>query len=153
MSLVQSLFHWFGAQILDPVTGVLLHNRGAAFSLRGDRAGRLAPRRRPPHTLMPLMAQRDGALVGVLGTMGGRVHAQIHVQVLTRLLAGQAAQAAVDAPRWIVGAMDLGQREDTIHVEAGCDESTRAASPRTRPLSRGAATSSAMRRRSGWSPR
>jgi gamma-glutamyltranspeptidase len=127
VSLIQSLFHWFGAQILDPATGVLLHNRGAAFSLRGDRPNTLAPGRRPPHTLMPIMAQRDGVLAGVLGTMGGRVHAQIHVQVLARLLAGDVAQAAVDAPRWIAGAMDLGQREDTVHIEAGCDETTRTA--------------------------
>lgn len=133
VSLIQSLFHWFGAQILDPVTGVLLHNRGAAFSLRGDRAGALAPGCRPPHTLMPVMALRDGALAGVLGTMGGRVHAQIHVQVLARLLAGQTAQAAVDAPRWIVGAMDLGQRDDTVHVEAGCDQATRTALARAAP--------------------
>ena len=127
VSLIQSLFHWFGAQILDPATGVLLHNRGAAFSLRDERPGALAPGRRPPHTLMPIMAQRDGVLAGVLGTMGGRVHAQIHVQVLARLLAGDTAQAAVDAPRWIVGAMDLGQREDTVHVEAGCDATARTA--------------------------
>jgi oxamate amidohydrolase len=123
VSLIQSLFHWFGAQLLDPVTGVLLHNRGAAFSLRDDAPGALAPGRRPPHTLMPIMLQRDGALTGVLGTMGGRVHAQIHVEVLAALLAGHKAQAAVDAPRWIVGAMDSGQREDTVHVEAGCDQS------------------------------
>jgi gamma-glutamyltranspeptidase len=133
VSLIQSLFHWFGAQILDPATGVLLHNRGAAFSLRADVAGALAPGRRPPHTLMPLMLQRDGALAGVLGAMGGRVHAQIHVQVLARLLAGETAQAAVDAPRWIVGAMDMGQRQDTIHVEAGCDEVTRRALARAAP--------------------
>jgi oxamate amidohydrolase len=125
VSLIQSLFHWFGAQLLDPATGVLLHNRGAAFSLRDDLAGALAPGRRPPHTLMPVMVRRDGALVGVLGTMGGRVHAQIHVQVLARLIAGRTAQAAVDAPRWIVGAMDIGQREDTIHVEASCDDAAR----------------------------
>jgi gamma-glutamyltranspeptidase len=121
VSLIQSVFHWLGSQILDPATGVLLHNRGAAFSLREGAAGRLAPGRRPPHTLMPLMVQRDGALVGVLGTMGGRVHAQIHVQVLASLLAGHSAQAAVDAPRWIVGAVERGQREDAVHVEAGCD--------------------------------
>jgi gamma-glutamyltranspeptidase len=133
VSLIQSLFHWFGAQLLDPATGVLLHNRGAAFSLSEELPGALAPGRRPPHTLMPIMLQRDGALAGVLGTMGGRVHAQIHVQVLARLLAGVTAQAAVDAPRWIVGAMDIGQREDTIHVESGCDEVTRAALARAAP--------------------
>jgi oxamate amidohydrolase len=133
VSLIQSLFHWFGAQLLDPATGVLLHNRGAAFSLRDDAPGVLAPGRRPPHTLMPLMLERDGSLAGVIGTMGGRVHAQIHVQVLASLLAGHTAQAAVDAPRWIVGAMEIGQREDTVHIEAGCGERAREALARTTP--------------------
>jgi gamma-glutamyltranspeptidase len=80
---------------------------------------------------MPLLVQRDGALVGALGTMGGRVHAQIHVQVLAALLGGRTAQAAVDAPRFIVGAMDTGQREDTIHVESGCSPAALEALART----------------------
>jgi gamma-glutamyltranspeptidase/glutathione hydrolase len=79
------------------------------------------------------MLEREGALAGVIGTMGGRVHAQIHVQVLASLLAGHTAQAAVDAPRWIVGAMEIGQREDTVHIEAGCGERAREALARTTP--------------------
>jgi gamma-glutamyltranspeptidase/glutathione hydrolase len=127
VSLIQSLFHGFGAQILEPDTGVLVHNRGAFFSLRPGHPNRLAPGRRPAHTLMPLMVRRGGRLAGVLGTMGGRVHAQIHVQVLLRLLAGAAPQAAVDAPRWIVGGMELGEPDDTIRVEDGCDPAARGA--------------------------
>jgi gamma-glutamyltranspeptidase len=141
VSLIQSLFHWFGAQILDPVTGVLLHNRGAAFALDRDAAGALRPGLRPPHTLMPILVQRDGALLGALGTMGGRVHAQIHVQVLAALLGGATAQAAVDAPRFIVGAMDTGQREDTVHIELSCSpaalDALRRATPDQTPVPRG----------------
>jgi gamma-glutamyltranspeptidase/glutathione hydrolase len=59
--------------------------------------------------------------------MGGRVHAQIHVQVLLRLLAGSHPQDAVDAPRWTVGGMDLGDSDDTAHVEEGCAPEARAA--------------------------
>jgi gamma-glutamyltranspeptidase/glutathione hydrolase len=127
VSLIQSLFHGFGAQLLEPSTGVLLHNRGAFFSLRDGHPNALAPGRRPAHTLMPLMIRRGGRLAGVLGTMGGLVHAQIHAQVLLRLLAGATPQEAVDAPRWIVGAMELGEPDDTIRIEDGCDAAARAA--------------------------
>jgi gamma-glutamyltranspeptidase len=56
---------------------------------------------------MPIMVEDEGRLIGVLGTMGGKVHAQIHVQVLLGLLDGRGAQEAVDAPRWIVGGMEV----------------------------------------------
>jgi gamma-glutamyltranspeptidase len=82
---------------------------------------------------MPIIVQRDGALAGVLGAMGGRVHAQIHVQVLLSLLAGRSAQEAVDAPRWIAGAIDADDRTDTVLIESGCDEAARAALMRAVP--------------------
>jgi gamma-glutamyltranspeptidase len=119
VSLIQSLFSSFGAGILEPSTGVLLHNRGAMFSLAPGHPNELAPGRRPAHTLMPVLVERDGALLGVLGTMGGKVHAQIHTHVLLHLLGGASPQAAVDAPRWIVGGMELGEPNGTIRVESG----------------------------------
>jgi gamma-glutamyltranspeptidase len=121
VALVQSLFSAFGARILDPATGVLLHNRGAFFSLTPGHPNELLPGRRPVHTLMPAMVEREGALEAALATMGGRVHAQILVQVLLRRFAGASPQAAVDAPRWTVGGMGLGEGDDTVRVEAGCD--------------------------------
>jgi gamma-glutamyltranspeptidase/glutathione hydrolase len=125
VSLIQSLFHSFGAQILEPATGVLLHNRGAGFSLEDGHPNALEPGRRPAHTLMPIMVEEDGELAGVLGTMGGKVHAQIHVQVLLGLLEGRSPQDVVDAPRWIVGGMEIGERDDHIRIEDGCSEATR----------------------------
>jgi gamma-glutamyltranspeptidase/glutathione hydrolase len=121
VSLIQSLYHSFGAQILEPVTGVLLHNRGASFSLDRSHPNALGPRRRPAHTLMPVMARRDERLLGVLGTMGGRVQAQIHVQVLLRLLDDATPQDAVDAPRWVVGALEAGEADGTVRIEQGVD--------------------------------
>jgi gamma-glutamyltranspeptidase len=125
VSLIQSLFHSFGAQILEPATGVLLHNRGAGFSLEDGHPNALEPGRRPSHTLMPIMVEEDGRLAGVLGTMGGKVHAQIHVQVLLGLLDGRPPQGAVDAPRWIVGGMEIGERDDHIRIEEGCAPAAR----------------------------
>jgi gamma-glutamyltranspeptidase/glutathione hydrolase len=128
VSLVQSLSHSFGAQILEPVTGVLLQNRGASFSL--DHHGHpnaLSPRRRPANTLMPVMVERGGRLLGVLGTMGGKVHAQIHLQLLLRLLNGAPPQKAVDDPRWVVGALDAADPDGAVRIEQGVDEGARRA--------------------------
>jgi gamma-glutamyltranspeptidase/glutathione hydrolase len=127
VSIIQSLYCSFGAEILEPVTGVLLQNRGASFSLQPGHPNALGPRRRPAHTLMPVMVQRDGRLLGVLGTMGGRVQAQIHVQVLLRLLDGATPQEAVDDPRWVVGALEPGEAGGTVRIEHGVDGRARRA--------------------------
>jgi gamma-glutamyltranspeptidase len=127
VSLIQSLFHGFGSGILEPSTGVLLHNRGSMFSLDPAHPNALAPGRRPAHTLMPVLVERGGELAGVLGTMGGKVHAEIHVQVLLRLLAGADPQDAVDAPRWVVGGMEVGEPDDTLRIEDGCPDDAREA--------------------------
>jgi gamma-glutamyltranspeptidase len=127
VSLIQSLFHAFGAGILDPGTGVLLHNRGSFFTLADGHPNALLPGRRPAHTLMPVLVEHDGALRGVLGTMGGKVHAQILTHVLLALRAGVAPQEAVDAPRWIVGGMEAGERDDTVRIEDGVGSGARRA--------------------------
>jgi gamma-glutamyltranspeptidase/glutathione hydrolase len=74
---------------------------------------------------MPVLAERDGRLAGALGTMGGRAHAQIHVQLLLRLTAGEEPQAAIDAPRWVVGTLDPGAGPDIARVEAGVPDAVR----------------------------
>ena len=61
VSLIQSAFHAFGSGVLDPGTESLLHNRGASFSLRPGAANELAPGRKPPHTLLPVLARREGS--------------------------------------------------------------------------------------------
>jgi gamma-glutamyltranspeptidase/glutathione hydrolase len=127
VSLIQSLYYSFGSGVLDPGTGVLLHNRGAFFSLQEGHPNEIGPGRRPAHTLMPVMVQRGGELCGVLGTMGGKFQAQILTQVLLRLRAGASPQEAVDAPRWIAGGLELGEHDDTVRVEAGGAPETRAA--------------------------
>jgi gamma-glutamyltranspeptidase/glutathione hydrolase len=127
VSLIQSVFHSFGARLLEPETGILLHNRGSFFSLTPGHPNELAPGRRPAHTLMPVMAERDGQLRYMLGTMGGKAHAQIHAQVLLRLLAGEDPQAAVAAPRWIGSGVQIGDRDDTVLIEEGVSPAARGA--------------------------
>lgn len=114
VSLIQSLFHAFGAGILDPQTGIVLHNRGASFSMSPEHPGAIAPSRRPPHTLMPVLTRSDSVLTGAHGTMGGRAQAQIHTQIAVRLASGDAPDVAIDRPRWILGPMEEGSRAQRV---------------------------------------
>ena len=61
ISLIQSLFHRFGAGILDPDTGIIAHNRGASFSLDPESPNHLAPGKRPAHTLTPGLVCRPAS--------------------------------------------------------------------------------------------
>jgi gamma-glutamyltranspeptidase len=130
VSLIQSAFHAFGAAVVDPATGILLHNRGASFSLVPGSPNELGPGRRPLHTLMPVMTRSvDGEVTGAHGTMGGRAQHQIHAQLALQLAGGAGAAGAVSAPRWILGRMGAGtsaqDADRTASVEAGVPAAAR----------------------------
>ena len=118
VSLVQSVYWAFGACVLEPDTGILFQNRGTSFSLDPDHPAAIAPGRRPPHTLMPVLVQRDGELALVAATMGGQAQPQIHAHLLLHALAGASAVEATSAPRWVVGVQDDGDTVRTVTVEA-----------------------------------
>jgi gamma-glutamyltranspeptidase/glutathione hydrolase len=101
VSFIQSLYEPFGAGITAGDTGITLQNRGACFEVEGAvRAGF-----RPYHTIIPGMLERDGALLGPFGVMGGFIQAQAHVQFLSALLDDELdPQAALDRPRFRVEA-------------------------------------------------
>jgi gamma-glutamyltranspeptidase/glutathione hydrolase len=111
VSLIQSVFFAFGSGVLEPRTGVLLHNRGACFS--GDPASpnAVGPAKRPLHTLMPLIVCDAGRPAWIAGTMGGHAQPQIHAQMLLRRPGGA---AVVGEPRMIV---NLGTAGPEIVVE------------------------------------
>jgi gamma-glutamyltranspeptidase len=116
--LIQSIFHAFGARILEPNTGITVQNRGASFSLDPHAPNAATPGRRPPHTLMPVVVRRDRRLAYLIGTMGGKAQPQIHVQILARLLdLTEAVGDAVSAPRWVLGGLELGSAEGIIRLE------------------------------------
>ena len=102
VSLIQSLFHSFGSQLLEPGTGVILHNRGSMFSADPASPNHPAPGKRPAHTLMPVVVEHADGRVSAQGAMGGRAQPQIHLQLLRRTLAGATPQQAVAAPRLVV---------------------------------------------------
>ncbi|WP_258027446.1 gamma-glutamyltransferase [Microbacterium sp. BH-3-3-3] len=124
VSLVQSLFWSFGACVLEPDTGILFQNRGTSFSLDPDHPAAFGPGRRPPHTLMPVLVERAGALAYAGATMGGQAQAQIHTHLLLRLRGGSSALEATSAPRWVVGVQDDGDVEETVTVEADVARTT-----------------------------
>jgi len=117
VSLIQSVFSGFGSGVLEPETGILLHNRGACFSSDPASPNALGPGKRPLHTLMPLIGTTDGRPTWVAGTMGGRAQAQIHAQMLLRRQAGADVVTAVSAPRMIVGDLEAGGRDVAVEED------------------------------------
>jgi gamma-glutamyltranspeptidase/glutathione hydrolase len=101
ISLTQSNALDFGSHLIAGTTGIFLHNRGVGFSLVPGHPAEVAPGRRPPHTLSPMLATTpDGALSHVVGAMGGDAQPQILLQVLARMLhCGQDPATAVAGAR------------------------------------------------------
>ena len=104
VSLIQSNASGFGSWLVEPTTGINLHNRGLGFSLEPGHPAELAPGRRPPHTLSPALATHpDGSLAAVFGTMGGDAQPQILLQLAARLFHHQQSPAAaLNAGRWVL---------------------------------------------------
>jgi gamma-glutamyltranspeptidase/glutathione hydrolase len=103
-SLIQSIYWEFGSGVVLADTGVLWQNRGISFSLAEGAVNALRPGRRPFHTLNPAMARLADDRLMVYGTMGGEGQPQTQAAVFTRHVCfGQELQAAVTAPRWVLG--------------------------------------------------
>lgn len=138
VTVIQSIFHAFGAGMLEPSTGIVCQNRGAAFTLH-DGPAQLVGARRPPSTLTASLLRRNGRVEAALGCMGGKSQPQILAQVLMRLVAGTAPADAVAAPRWVVGTFGTGD-ENVVLAEAALGSGARDALGRAGlPLVLGAA--------------
>jgi len=101
VSLIQSNAAGFGSHLVETRTGINLHNRGLGFSLVAGHPAELRAGARPPHTLSPALATRDGSLRSVFGTMGGDAQPQILLQLATRMFRhGRSPAEAIHAARW-----------------------------------------------------
>jgi gamma-glutamyltranspeptidase/glutathione hydrolase len=101
VSLIQSLFHPWGSRVHVPELGTSLQNRGASFSLEEGHANAYQPGRRARSTLSPTVITKDGALRGLLGTMGGDVQPQTNLQNLVRhAVSGLDPAEALNYPRF-----------------------------------------------------
>lgn len=125
--VIQSLYAAFGSGVLEPETGILLHCRGAAFSLERDHPNAIAGGKRPAHTLLPVVVDRGGRLAALIGTMGGGGQPQIDAMCLLRAFdLGMSASDAVAAPRWLVGGMELGRTDRRLVAELSVPVEARA---------------------------
>ena len=104
VSLIQSIYWEFGSGVVLRDTGILWQNRGVSFALTDGALNVLRPGRKPFHTLNPALARLHDGRTIVYGTMGGEGQPQTQAAVFTRhALFGQELQAAVTAPRWLLG--------------------------------------------------
>jgi oxamate amidohydrolase len=126
VSFIQSLYWEYGSGCVLPRTGVLMANRGVAFSLDPKALNPLQPGRRPFHTLNPPMARFDDGRLAVYGAMGGDGQPQFQAQILTRYRFGQDIVAALAAPRFLVG-RTWGEQSSSVKLEGGFDEAIGAA--------------------------
>ncbi|GAA0997163.1 oxamate amidohydrolase [Acrocarpospora macrocephala] len=133
--LIQSVFQTFGAGLLEPGTGIVLHNRGAAFSLDPASPARLTPGSRPPHTLCPLIVDSPAGVLAI-GCQGGRAQPWILAQIAPVLLADPEQDPAdvLARPRWVVGDVDLGHDRTTLVAEPGLAAVLAAARSRDLPV-------------------
>lgn len=103
VSLIQSISYDFGSAVPVVGSGYVLQNRAAAFHLDTSIAGHLAPGVRPPSTLMPVLAQKDGRVSHVFGCMDGDGQVQTNVQLAVNLLdGGLDPQQAISRPCFVL---------------------------------------------------
>ncbi|WP_406695809.1 gamma-glutamyltransferase [Singulisphaera sp. Ch08] len=101
VSLIQSNFVGFGSKHVPGNLGFPLQNRGCLFALDPKHANRLAPHKRPFHTIIPGFVTKQGQPWLSFGVMGGDMQAQGHAQVLSNMIDhGMDVQDAGDAPRF-----------------------------------------------------
>lgn len=104
VSIIQSIYHDFGAAVIGGDTGIILQNRGSFFSLDDKHPNRLEPGKRTFHTIIPAMMLKDGQPVLAYGTMGGEGQPQTQAALVTRMVDfGYDVQQAIEAPRWLMG--------------------------------------------------
>jgi len=116
VSAIQSTYFEFGSGLVLPRTGITWQNRGASFRLSEHGWNSLKPGRKPFHTLNPAMAVFDDGRVMAYGTMGGEGQPQTQAALFTRYAGGMGLQAAITAPRWLLG-RTWGEDSVTLKLE------------------------------------
>ncbi len=121
VSLIYSIYHSFGSGIATDRFGLLMHNRGAGFTLEEGHPNEAKGGKRPLHTIIPAMLKKGGRVVMPFGVMGGAYQATGHARVLTNIVDfGMHPQEALDAPRAFADS-------DGLRVERGYSPKVREA--------------------------
>jgi gamma-glutamyltranspeptidase/glutathione hydrolase len=100
VSGIQSLYHHFGSKVFVEECGIMLSNRGAGFGTKGP--NKVAPRKRPLHTLSALLLEKGDEPVMALGTSGGDYRPMQHALFITNLLDySMSLEESIDHPRFL----------------------------------------------------
>jgi len=115
VSLIYSVYDFFGSGVTVPGHGFVLSNRGNAFSLDPKSPNAIAPGKRPFYTIIPGFVTQQGKPFLAFGVMQGGQQAQGQAQVLANLLAfGANVQSASDAARF-----NHTQQDNVLRLESG----------------------------------
>ncbi|KQT54953.1 gamma-glutamyltransferase [Aureimonas sp. Leaf454] len=118
VSMLQSTYFDWGSGWLVGDTGILWHNRGAAFSLDRGSANALQPGKRPFYTLNPGIALRNGRPSLLYGTQGADGQPQTLSLLLSLIIdRGLDPLAALSQPRFLLG-RTFSDSRDTLKIEA-----------------------------------
>ena len=116
-ALATVYFDW-GSGVMAGDTGVLWHNRGAAFSLDAKHPNALAPGKRPFHTLNPGMYLIDGKPSIIYGTQGADGQPQTLAAILTRMIDYRMEPLrALAQPRFLLG-KTFSDPADSLKIES-----------------------------------
>lgn len=100
VSLIESNYAEFGSGLVADGTGFVLHDRGALFSFDPASPNVIAGHKRPLHTIIPAMMQKDQLRIA-FGIMGGWNQAQAHAQFVSHVVDfKQNIQAALETARF-----------------------------------------------------
>lgn len=105
VAATQTINSLFGARIMVPEAGLIPNNYMANFDPHPGRTQSIAPGKRVPTSMSPMMALRDGRIGYALGLPGGLRIFGSAMQALVNLIDhGMSLQEAVEAPRlWTQG--------------------------------------------------
>ncbi|MBS1820870.1 MAG: gamma-glutamyltransferase [Acidobacteria bacterium] len=114
VSLIQSNAGNFGSGLVPEHAGFVLQNRGSGFYMQPGQPNSLAGHKRPLHTIIPAMMQKDGKTIA-FGIMSGFNQAQAHAQFVANVVDfDMNIQAAMDAARFNKGNSGCG-----VNIEDG----------------------------------
>jgi len=103
-SVLATVYFDWGSGVMAGNSGVLWHNRGAAFSTDPTHPNVLAPGKRPFHTLNPGLYLKQNKPHMLFGTQGADGQPQTLAALLTRLIDyGLDPHSALAAPRFLLG--------------------------------------------------
>ncbi len=101
VSFIHSIFSVYGSGVTIPPYGMVLHNRGVAFSLNADSPNVVEPRKRPFHSIIAGFVMRNGEPLMTFGNMGGAVQPETHAQHMVNVIDhGMNLQMTTDAARF-----------------------------------------------------